>query len=340
MERVMVELAISISLKPEWSVDLVVLTSGKSYYEVPSSVNLIKPAFSFSNSLRIVSMIRTVRFLRQYFRKNRPFSVLSFGGKYNSFVLLASLGYQLRVFVSDRSRPGISYGWLQDILNPLLYKKATGIIAQTKIAKEHLFKTTRHPNIRVIGNPITRTIENSDAQREKIVLNVGRFIKSKQQQQLVNIFDQISEVVDWKLIFIGDGPEFDKVYSHAKQKKCADRIQFIKHMPDIKKYYQRASIFAFTSVSEGFPNVLGEAMANGLACIAYNCCAGPADLITHEQDGYLIPENDQEAFLNTLRKMMVSVESHKRIGENAMSSVQRFDKDLISQKFLDFIAQV
>jgi GalNAc-alpha-(1->4)-GalNAc-alpha-(1->3)-diNAcBac-PP-undecaprenol alpha-1,4-N-acetyl-D-galactosaminyltransferase len=340
MERVIVELATSVSQKPEWKVDLVVLTSGKSYYNVPPSVNLIKPSFEFSNKWRVISIVRTIAFLRNYFKEARPFSILSFGGKYNAFVLLASRGLNLKVFVSDRSRPGISYGKLQDFLNPRLYRKAAGIIAQTKKAKDFLHKTTGHQNIQIIGNPIRNMKWPESGARKKIVLNVGRFIKSKQQKQLVDIFDSIDDAYDWRLLFVGDGPEFESVVNYAKTKKSFGRIEFIKHTGEIDKYYNQASIFAFTSVSEGFPNVLGEALGCGMICIAYDCCAGPSDLIKNYENGFLIPENRVDIFTETLREAMINADNYEHFRRNAMESIKLFDKDIISERFLDFITDV
>ncbi len=116
---------------------------------------------------------------------------------------------------------------------------------------------------------------------------MGRFISSKQQSLLINIFDTIDDN-NWKLIFLGDGPKLQELKSKAKTKKSFGRIIFEGNVSNVDEYYAKSKIFAFTSNSEGFPNALAEAMSAGCACISFDCIAGPSDLIKDEINGYLI----------------------------------------------------
>ena len=70
------------------------------------------------------------------------------------------------------------------------------------------------------------------------------------------------------------------------------KVKLLGNVSDIDSLYQKVQVFAFSSKSEGFPNALGEAMSAGLASIAYDCPAGPSDLIQHEQNGFLISIGD------------------------------------------------
>jgi glycosyltransferase involved in cell wall biosynthesis len=66
----------------------------------------------------------------------------------------------------------------------------------------------------------------------------------------------------------------DKVFLEGEQK-------------EIDPWYHRAKLFAFTSSSEGYPNVVGEALSAGLPVVAYDCIAGPSDMIDDGKTGIL-----------------------------------------------------
>lgn len=103
------------------------------------------------------------------------------------------------------------------------------------------------------------------------------------------------------------------------------------------EYLANAEIFAFTSTSEGFPNALAEAMSAGLAVVAYDCMAGPSDLIDDGVNGYLVPENDEELFKKRLISLIENSELRKHFGQEAKNKIRRFYQKPIAKKFFDFI---
>ena len=335
MERVMSQLASYFVQFSNYQVYLIILTKQQKFYSIPDNVTIIEPEFNYRGNARLIFTFRIMYFLRRKVKSLKPDYVLSFGGKYNSFVILSLFKVRTRIFISDRSQPGISYGLFLDYINPLVYKFSHGIVAQTIQAKCALYKVTRHRNIKVIGNPISVEVNKSSVERENIILNVGRFISSKHQELLVDFFDEIDNK-DWKLYFIGDGPKFDAVKERAQGARSSDRIFFIGKISNVAEYYQKAKIFAFTSVSEGFPNVLGEAMGAGLACISFDCLAGPADLIDNNTNGFLVPINAHTEYISKLQLLMEDESLIKKFSYNGKKKIEHYDLDKIGQSFLDF----
>jgi glycosyltransferase involved in cell wall biosynthesis len=333
MERVMVELA--DTLANFHHINLISLTKGNSFYHTSKKVNVLEPEFNYLNYNRLTYTLKTLWFIRKELQRIKPSAVLSFGGKYNSFVLLSGLGLRLNIYISDRSRPGISYGKFLDAINPMVYKLASGIVAQTEIAKEVAYKSCRHTNIKVIGNPI-RKIANSSGQRKRIILNVGRFIKSKHQDWLVDYFESIN-TNKWQLVFLGKGSQLREVQFRANKSALAKQINFAGNVKDVDTYYNKASIFAFTSTSEGFPNALGEAMAAGCACISFDCEAGPADLIDDGENGFLVPVGDHKLYKERLQQLTNNEELRIRFGKKAQEKMKQFRVEKIAKEYLDFI---
>ena len=137
---------------------------------------------------------------------------------------------------------------------------------------------------------------------------VGRLIKSKHQDKLIRIFASIDKK-DWKLVLVG--------YDHLKQNNMeplkklaldcgvAERVIFAGKQTDVDSYYLSSKIFAFTSSSEGFPNAIGEAMSAGLPVVAYDCIAGPSEMIRDDENGFLIPLFDDVVFAKRLEQLML-----------------------------------
>lgn len=335
LERVMTELAEIFSEKHKVKVHVIALTGGNQFYKIADKAVFHKPAFDHKKYHRLLFTIKIFCFLRKTLKQIKPDSLLSFGGKYNAFVLLASSGLNIHRYVSDRSRPNISYGRFLDWLNPLLYRKATGIVAQTDKAKQIMFQRTRHQNIQVIGNPIRR-MNPVDKPKENIILNVGRFIGSKHQDLLIEYFATIKQE-DWRLVFLGDGPHLPAVRRKAKELGVIDQVEFPGVVEDVDSYYSKSKIFGFTSTSEGFPNALGEAMAAGCACISFDCLAGPADLIDDGMNGVLVPEMDHDQYSEKLKILMQDSNLCESFGTAAKKKMEQFDRATIAEAYFNFI---
>ncbi|WP_194778189.1 glycosyltransferase [Pararhodonellum marinum] len=342
MERVMALLATYFSKKPLVEVHLILIGIKREVaYPLPVEVRIHFPDFEFDNNKRTWYTLKTMFFLRRKVQSLQPSSVLSFGEYWNNLVLMSLLGLPYPVYVSDRSQPNKNLGKIQNILRNRLYPKASGFIAQTGIAKEVAKNLNWNKRIEVIGNPI-RTIElSNDIPKENIVLTVGRLIPTKNIDQLLQIFEEVA-LKDWKLVVIGGNAKkmnlLEKYQSQIKEKGLEERIIFKGAQSDVDTYYAKSRIFAFASSSEGFPNVLGEAMNAGLAVLAYDCVAGPSDMIDDGYNGYLIPLGNKSLFSEKLKILMQNQHQREKFGHNAKLKMQEFESEKIADQFFKFIS--
>ena len=342
MERVMSEISWHFSAKPDSEVHLVLFgLSREIFYSLPENISIHKPGFKFNNQIRFFSTIRTLFFLRKKIKKINPDTILSFGEYWNSFVLLALFGLKHPVYVSDRSQPDKPLGKFHDFLRKKLYPKATGVIAQTQKARDIYLSIYHHKNMTVIGNPI-RQVVGDNSNRKNQVLMVGRLINTKHQDRLIQIFLDIN-MPDWQLLLVG--------YDHLKQQHsqrlaamisendALDRVILAGKQEDVDKFYLESKIFAFTSSSEGFPNAIGEAMSAGLPVVAYDCVAGPSEMIRNGANGYLIPLFDDKLFAQKLGELINDEAKRNEMSRNALSSIQFLEKEKVCEQFWQFIIQ-
>ncbi len=340
MERVMSELVNYFATNKTYEVHLILYGIKREvFYKISDDIIIHKPDFTFDNSKRFLSTIKTVFFLRKKIKEINPVSVLSFGELWNNMVLLSTLGTKIPVFVSDRAQPNKSIGKLHDTLRNFLYPKAKGVIVQTEKALEIFKIMYHHTNFKIIGNPI-RPIYDRNLVRENTILMVGRLIELKQQNVLIEIFSKLN-APNWKLVLVGydhlKQENQQKWQSLAKQLNVAERVVFTGKQEDVEKYYLSSKIFAFTSISEGFPNVIGEAMAAELPIVAFDCVAGPSDLITENENGFLIPLNNKELFIQKLQFLIDNSDEIQRMGKNSKKYIQKFELKYICNEFEKFI---
>jgi GalNAc-alpha-(1->4)-GalNAc-alpha-(1->3)-diNAcBac-PP-undecaprenol alpha-1,4-N-acetyl-D-galactosaminyltransferase len=336
MERVTVELANNFVDKYNSDVTIVLLRNTSKFYKVNPKVKIVEPNFPFNKIYYLFFAIRTLLYLRSTIKNINPDAVLSMGEKWNTFNLIALLNTNYHVYVSDCSSCKLKLHFFHYWLRVFVYRTAAGIIAQTNEAKEYLKSSTKHSNIVTIGNPIRKILVSTDAPRENIILNVGRFISTKQQIHLVEIFSKVPHK-DWKLVFIGSGRHFEEVKLRAIELGIINKVEFIGESKNVDHYYSKSKIFAFTSIVEGFPNVLGEALSAGLACISYDCHSGASDLIKNDDNGYLVKINNMVEYKNKLEILIENEKIRERFANKSSLKIQEFDSELICNKYYQFL---
>lgn len=120
---------------------------------------------------------------------------------------------------------------------------------------------------------------------------------------------------DLSVRICGDGPQREALEEMARELDAP--VEWVGYTRDTPGEYARASFLPLTSRREGLPLVLAEAMAQGCLPVAYDVAYGPADMITHGVDGFLVPEGDVEAFARQLDELVSLPRRRLRAMRNA-----------------------
>lgn len=216
---------------------------------------------------------------------------------------------------------------IQSLINNYWIGKAETVVTLTNGDAENWRRVSK--NVRVIPNVVclNDTNQYSDC-TQKRVLFVGRFAEQKGIGDLFAIWQKVHHrFPDWYLDLYGEGELWEKY----KQEADILNMNIVLHKPisHIYDVYRSSSIMVLTSVYEPFGLVMPEAMSCGLPVIAFDCPHGPANIITEGEDGFLIPNRDQQKFVDKLCLLMGDLELRQQVGRKAVESSQRFAADEI-----------
>lgn len=191
-------------------------------------------------------------------------------------------------------------------------------------------------NCTVIPNPspFSNKGKSSTAIKKNIVLAVGTQSYNKGYDRLMTIWKRVvKKFPDWRLEIYGKKNENLNLQQKAEKLGLIDSFIINTPIKNIANKYNEASIFALPSRSEGFGMVLIEAMSYGMPCVAFDCPHGPADIITNEEDGFLIENGNEEAFATKLILLMEDITLRKQLGNKALYNVARFNVDGVVEKW-------
>lgn len=335
MQRV-INIVANYAVKRNYTVTIICLFKTGIEYDFLPDIQIIEPDFPYKKGLK--NKIFTFNFLYKKLQQLGPDCVLSFSEVFNPLAIVASKLLGLRVYISDRSNPYKALRLSIQFLRKLTYPLAHGMIAQTKLAKEVALKRGYNKNIAVIPNPLRKINDQIKKEYKNRIISVGRLVETKKFDDLIDIFISVENNDDWELWILGEGPEKENLQRKISALNVDHKVKLLGAVKNVDKYFAQASIFAFTSISEGFPNALTEAIAFPLASIAYDCPAGPNDIIENGENGFLIPLNNKKLFKKKLNKLMASEKLRHELVGNYTHYKEKYLQDKIVESYLAFIS--
>jgi len=319
-------------------ITIIVLRDGEIFYSISDKVNVVKLDYKYSGKLsKIFAGLRVFFKLRRKINQLQPDFVLSILSTTNILTLLATSFLPYKVFIEDVMSPIRSRSKLILLLRKVLYKRATGIIALTNLAKEMLENETGHSNIKVISNPVNKFLVDETIKKEKIIINVGRLNVYKGQKYFLEACAKLKDN-DWKFVILGEGELRNSLEKQAFELGITDSLIMPGAVKNVNDWLARASIFAFSSVSEALPIALIEAMNAGLPCVSFDCVTGPSEMIEDGKNGFLVPVGDVKLFTSRLKELMDDTTLRNKFSYNTKNIAEKFSIENISKDILEFCA--
>jgi glycosyltransferase involved in cell wall biosynthesis len=168
----------------------------------------------------------------------------------------------------------------------------------------------------------------------KRILAAGRMTPQKGFDFLIEAFTPLAaEHPDWELKICGTGVARPRLEARVAAAGLEDRIILAPPTEDLAGEMARASIYVLSSRFEGFPLVLIEAMAKGMAVVAFDCPTGPRDIVRDHENGILVPARDVPGLSAGIKEMIEDEELRRRCGAAAVDAARDYTMAAIGPKW-------
>jgi len=196
----------------------------------------------------------------------------------------------------------------------LLYGRANRLVALSpEMAEElHAASGVARERIAVIPNPwLRRDAPRGDAGgsdfrlgTSRNLLACGRLDRQKDYPTLLAAFARLAVECDAGLTIVGSGPREAEIRALAGEMGLAGRVEIRNYEPDPTVLMRQADAFVSSSLWEGFPNVVLEAICEGCPVVSTRSSDAVLELVDSEDIGRVVPVGDPEALAQALRAVL------------------------------------
>lgn len=232
---------------------------------------------------------------------------------------------------------------LRKLARKIAARYADVVVTLTERDRNYWLVENKYPE-KIISIPNPLPFEPKDKlinKNSKTVLALGRLTNIKGFDLLIDIWAKVEENNNnWDLIIAGDGEDRQFLLDKIKTLNLKN-VKLLRSTPHVSDLYDQSDIYVMTSRFEGFPMVLLEAKASGLPIIAYDCDTGPSELIINNEDGFLIPFSDSNAFARQLILLMNDNDLRESMSLRSLKNAERYKIEVaIGDKWKSLIERI
>ena len=244
------------------------------------------------------------------------------------------------------------------LANRVLLKRNDRVVAVGKQVKQALIEFEEIPEKRIdviyngvainrYSNPITteqriaiRTSLNTPPDAP-VVIQVARLHPLKDHITAIQTFAKtVSKLPNSKFWIVGDGEEHEKITQEIQKLAIADNVRLLGNRADVEVLMHAADAFLLTSISEGIPLTVIEAMFAGIPCVCTNV-GGLPEIIKHGSNGLLAPARNPDALSTQLIEVLTNKDRARSLGQTGKSEAMlKFSDQAMQDAYRDVYHQM
>ena len=159
-----------------------------------------------------------------------------------------------------------------------------------------------------------------------IIMGIGRLEKQKNFQLLIKAHKLLLERnINNNLVILGQGSQEMYLKSLIQKLSVEKSVIFLGFQENPYKYLKQADIFVQSSIYEGLPTVLIEALVLNIPVVATNCPDGAKEILENGKYGLLVKMNDEKALADAIEKILLDREIREKYKIKNKEAISRFD---------------
>lgn len=287
-----------------------------------------------------------IRRIRMKARRFKPDVIVAFMDYPAKITQIACKGLDIPMVFAARTniqqrlleRPDIAESYAE------IYPQLAGAVFQTESQqKQYHSHFAFSPQVAetVITNPVAPSPfwAVPRPENQKTIVAVGREHPVKNYALLLRAFARISNIYpDWSLFIYGKLLAPSPAAQLVAELGLQGRVRLPGFSACVDEQIHRASIYVLSSLYEGLPNALIEAMCLGVPCISTDFEGGGARLlIENKRNGLVVPNNDEAALAAALKELIENPDYARRLGKEAANLKAKLQPNDIAARWVAFL---
>jgi len=217
----------------------------------------------------------------------------------------------------------------------LIYKNKRVITVSEGVKDElrDIFRV-KYENAYVIPNPVDISLIQEKAKEPlkkdyEFIIGVGRLESNKRFDLLISSYNQSKAREKFKLVLLGEGSQFEKLYNLCTELGLNDNVVFAGWQQNPYKWLKNSALSVVTSEFESLGNTIIESLACGTKAISVDCDYGPREILKDDLAKFLILDQNTKSISKMIDKALNDYPQIKK------DHVKRYGINVITNKYLE-----